>query len=154
MATGNNFYDITKVIKDGLLNGPFTNTVTYGNITEVDLNKTTIFPLAHMNIVNADFNENTWTYDFDILVMDIVDWSNEDEVNNLVGNDNTFDILNTQQAVCGRLLGELKRGNIAINGYELEDGATCEPFQERFENHLAGWNLQFSVTVANSIPIC
>ena len=149
-----NFYDITKVIKDTLLAEPFTSTVTYGNITEVDLNKTTIFPLAHMTVTNADFNENTWTYDVNILVMDIVDQSNEDELNNLVGNDNTFDILNTQLAVCGRFLGEMKRGLLAQNGYELEDGATCEPFDERFENHLAGWSIDFSVTVANSIPIC
>lgn len=149
-----NFYDILEVIKKALLSEPFTSTVTYGNITEVDLNKTTIFPLAHMNVTSIEYNTNTFRFNINILLMDIVDQSNEPEQNNLVGNDNTHDILNTQLTNAGRLLSQLKRGYLAKNGYELQDGAFIEPFDERFENHLAGVSLDFSVDIALNIPIC
>ena len=38
-------YDILEIIKDELLASPSVNTVTYGDLSEVDLDKTTIFPL-------------------------------------------------------------------------------------------------------------
>ena len=38
------FYDLTDKIKDTLQAEPFVNTVTYGSLDDVDLNKQTIFP--------------------------------------------------------------------------------------------------------------
>ena len=43
-------YDIVDKLKDRLRTNPNVFTVTYGDISEVDLNKTTIFPLSHLNI--------------------------------------------------------------------------------------------------------
>jgi hypothetical protein len=43
-------YRIIKEIKDVLLAEPFVNTVTEGDIFEIDLNKQTIFPLSHIII--------------------------------------------------------------------------------------------------------
>ena len=39
------FYNITTKIKETLEQEPFVNTITYGNIDDVDLNKQNIFPL-------------------------------------------------------------------------------------------------------------
>ena len=46
-------YDILTKIKEHLEADVSINTVTFGDIMEVDLNKQTIFPLAHMMIDNA-----------------------------------------------------------------------------------------------------
>ena len=44
------FYQITNTIKDQLLADDNINTVTTGDITDIDLNKQTIFPLStHCN---------------------------------------------------------------------------------------------------------
>ena len=43
-------YDIVDKLKDRLRTNPNVFTVSYGDITEVDLNKTTIFPLSLMEI--------------------------------------------------------------------------------------------------------
>jgi hypothetical protein len=47
------FYQLTETIKDQLLNDVNTNTVTTGDITEIDLSKQTIFPLAHIIVNNV-----------------------------------------------------------------------------------------------------
>ena len=45
------FYILTQAIKDALLQDPNVNTVTEGDLFDVDLAKQTIFPLSHL-IVN------------------------------------------------------------------------------------------------------
>ena len=57
------FYNITNKIKETLTLEPFVNTVTLGNIDDVDLNKQTIFPLSHITINNTTVATNTliWT---------------------------------------------------------------------------------------------
>ena len=42
------FYQLTDTIKTNLLLDSNVNTVTTGDITEIDLSKQTIFPLAHI----------------------------------------------------------------------------------------------------------
>ena len=53
-------------------------TTTIGDIFEVDLVETT-YPLMHVTTENASFDTNNLTYNFQIIVMDLVkkDESNE-----------------------------------------------------------------------------
>jgi hypothetical protein len=53
------FYLLTDTIKDTLLSDVNVNTVTTGDLTEVDLSKQTIFPLSHMIVNNVTSSENT-----------------------------------------------------------------------------------------------
>jgi hypothetical protein len=46
------FYQLTETIKEQLLNDVNVNTVTTGDITEIDLSKQTIFPLSHIIVNN------------------------------------------------------------------------------------------------------
>ena len=47
------FYQITETIKSNLLSDVNVNTVTTGDISDVDLQKQTIFPLCHIIINNV-----------------------------------------------------------------------------------------------------
>jgi hypothetical protein len=47
------FYQVTTAIKDQLYKDVFVNTVSSGDIFEIDLNKQTIFPLSHIIVNNA-----------------------------------------------------------------------------------------------------
>ena len=51
------FYQITETIKDQLLNDVNVNTVTTGDITDIDLSKQTIFPLCHIIVNNVTIEE-------------------------------------------------------------------------------------------------
>lgn len=148
------FYDITKKIKDALEAEPFVNTVTIGNIDDVDLNKQNIFPLSHIIINTTTINEKTINFNISVLFMDIVDISKNSDSSKFLGNDNEQDVLNTQLAVASRLTGLLKRGSLYSDLYQLEGDVSCEPFVDRFENKLAGWTATFNVIIKNDMTIC
>tara|TARA_E500000318_G_scaffold108375_1_gene119125 strand:- start:339 stop:794 length:456 start_codon:yes stop_codon:yes gene_type:complete len=150
----NSFYDLTKKIKDTLKAEPFVNTVTYGSLDDIDLNKQTIFPLSHIIVNNAVVGENTVAYNISVLSMDIVDESKEEVTDNFVGNNNEQDVLNTQLEVQNRLIALLQRGDLYRDKYQVEGDVTCEPFVDRFENKLAGWAATFDVIVPNDMTIC
>ena len=145
------FYNILDTIKGELLDSPFVNTVTYGALDRVDLNKKTIFPLSHFMVNNVSYGENTLTYNLSLLCMDIVNISNDEVEDIFVGNNNEHDVFNTQQSVIIRVLDALKRGDLYTNLYQLQGEPNIEPFVDRFENRLAGWAVTFDVVVVNDM---
>jgi len=148
------FYNVTKQIKEALEAEPFVNTVTFGSIDDVDLNKTTIFPLSHIIVNNTTVGSKTLTFNISILSMDIVDISKDEVTDIFVGNDNEQDVLNTQLALQTRVINKLQRGDLYTDLFQVEGDVTCEPFVDRFENKLAGWAATFDVIVQNDMTIC
>ena len=147
------FYDLTQKIKDTLQAEPFVNTVTYGSLDDVDLNKQTIFPLSHIIVNNCNVDSSVLTFNISVLAMDIVDESKLETTDNFVGNDNEQDVLNTQLAILNRLIALLQRGTLYTDKYQVEGTVGCEPFVDRFENKLAGWVATFDVIIQNDMTI-
>ena len=148
------FYNLTDKLKDTLIAEPFVNTVTFGSLDDVDLNKQTIFPLSHIIVNSTSVGSKTLTFNVSILAMDIVDISKEETTDVFIGNDNEQDVLNTQLALLTRVINELQRGSLYTELYQVEGDVSCEPFVDRFENKLAGWAATFDVLVQNDITIC
>ena len=148
------FYNVTDKIKDTLAAEPFVNTVTYGSLDDVDLNKQTIFPLSHLIVNNCSVANNTLTFNISVLAMDIVDESKEEVEDDFVGNDNEQDVMNTQLAVLNRLIAILQRGDVYTDKFQVVGAVGCEPFVDRFENKLAGWTITFNVEIPNGMTIC
>lgn len=148
------FYLLTEAIENALLNNVNVNTVTTGDIYDIDLKKQSIFPLCHIIINNVSANESVLVFNVSVLSMDIVDESKEETTDIFRGNNNEQDVLNTQLAVLNSLVQELRKGNLYNDKYQLDGNANCEPFYERFENKLAGWTATFDVFVNNDITIC
>ena len=148
------FYLLTETIKDQLLGDVNVNTVTTGDIYDIDLAKQSIFPLSHIIINSVSTQEQTLTFNISVLSMDIVDESKEATTDIFRGNNNEQDILNTQLAVLNKLVMVLRKGTLYNDQYQLNGDATLEPFYERFDNRLAGWSATFDVFVKNDIDIC
>lgn len=154
------FYNITKALKDSLEANNVTSVVTMGDITDVDLNRRTIFPLAHIIPQSGAVQDTTTSMSISILFMDVVDYSDtnaKDEAEPFYGNNNIQDILNTQFYAANMLVQELKRGSLWDEDIQIPNGteATLEPFLDRFENVLAGWTLTFTLQYRNTdISIC
>ena len=148
------FYQVTDKLKTLLNAEPFVNTVTYGSIDDVDLDKQSIFPLSHIIVNNAVVGTKTTTFSISVLAMDIVDISNDEVTDTFVGNDNEQDVLNTQLALLTRVINELQRGDSYTDKYQVQEDVTCEPFVDRFENKLAGLTATFSVMVVNDMTVC
>jgi len=151
------FYNLSNKIRETLQLDEFVNTVTYGDLMEVDLNKQTIFPLSHFMISGATMQSNVWNFSVSLLCMDLVNES-KNYANGIPGefrgNNNEQDVFNTQLAVANRLLELLLRGDLYVDKYQLEGDPTLEPFVDRFENKLAGWTVTFNVLIPNDMTIC
>ena len=148
------FYLLTEAIEQQLLSDVNVNTVTTGDIYDIDLSKQSIFPLSHIIINNVTADESVLTFNVSVLAMDVVDESKEKTTDIFRGNNNEQDVLNTQLQVLNKLIQVLRKGNLYNDQYQLDGNASCEPFYERFENKMAGWSATFNVFVNNDITIC
>ena len=125
------FYDIIDKMKTYLQGNNNINTVTFGDLFEVDLAKQTIFPLAHIivNSCNEDLKDQT-NYFHDIT--------------------NKQDVLNTMFFVVNGLQSALRRGEMYSDLFQIDSDFDAQMFEDRFENLLAGWSLTLDVIVPNN----
>jgi hypothetical protein len=148
------YYQITETLKTNLLADENVNTVTTGDIFDIDLSKQTIFPLSHIVINSVEIQEQVLNFNITVMAMDIVDQSKDEVTDVFRGNNNEQDILNTQLAVVNKLVGLLSKGTLYQDKYQLDGAASCEFFYERFENQMAGVACTFNVLIANDINVC
>ena len=148
------FYQLTETIKTQLLADVNVNTVTTGDIFDIDLSKQSIYPLAHIIVNNVTAQEQVLLFNITVMAMDIVDESKKETTDIFVGNNNEQDVLNTQLAVLNKLQMVLRRGTLYSDKFQLEGDATLEPFYERFDNRLAGYAATMNVIIHNDIDIC
>ena len=145
-------YDIIREIKSFLRENPIVNTVTFGDITQIDLNKTTIFPLSHFILGNIAVTDHTLRITISMLFIDIVDYSKEHNPNDFGDREdasNLVDVYNTQLAIAAQLISNLRKGDLFRQGYQLVGEPVLVPFKDRFESDLAGWSTDVVFEVKN-----
>tara|TARA_R100000951_G_scaffold1062_1_gene2914 strand:+ start:40 stop:510 length:471 start_codon:yes stop_codon:yes gene_type:complete len=148
------YYQLTSTIEEQLLADVNNNTVSIGDISKLNLNKQDIFPLAHMIVNNVTVEEQVLRFNISILACDIVDQSKDVTTDRFTGNDNEQDVLNTQLAVLNRLIQRLRMGSLHTDMYQLDGNPSLSPFNDRFENQLAGWSADMDILIYNDIYIC
>ena len=144
-------YTVLDKLRLKLKENGITNTVTFGDILEVDLDKTTIYPLTHITLGNVVFSPHIITTTIQLFCLDIVDKTNEltdDDI--FYGNDNLQDILNTQLQVVNDIQAELRRGGLFDDNLQLTTDITASPFMDNFENELAGWAVTINIEMPNT----
>ena len=148
------FYQLTETIKTQLLLDINVNTVTTGDISDINLNKQDIFPLSHIIVNNVVVNEQTLDFNISILSSDIVNQSKQETTDIFTGNNDVQNILNTQLAVLNKVIQKLRMGNLHTDMYQLNGSPSLQPFYDRFENQLAGWTATMDIQIYNDIYIC
>ena len=148
------FYLLTETIEQQLLADVNVNTVTTGDIYDIDLAKQSIFPLSHIIINNVSADEQVLSFNVSVLAMDVVDESKKATTDIFRGNNNEQDVLNTQLQVLNKLIKVLRKGNLYSDQFQLNGDASCEPFYDRFDNKVAGFTATFDVLVNNDITLC
>lgn len=143
--------NLTDAIKTELTNNKLVNSVTFGTLDEVELLKRDNYPLAHVGISTGSIESSTSELEVNILFLDVVDVSNENED---TFNDDEIYKLNNMLAAATKTAQELQRGNLYEQGFQLEEGASVEFFSDRFEDKLAGVGLDLTITIQNSTDLC
>jgi hypothetical protein len=149
-------YQILDKIKDKLRTSPNIQTVSFGDIMEVDLNKTTLYPLAHVGMGDVSLQDHKIEVTINLLLLDIVDDNrNPSTEDDFYSNSNLQDILNTLLAEANILISDLRRGSSFDELYQIDTDITARPFLDRFENQLAGWGVDLIISFPNNdVSIC
>ena len=148
--TYNNVIDTVKCIGEQHKN---IEAVTTGDIWEIDLERTTIYPLFHINPVSVDLSLHQRTFNFQLFVMDLVEpnEANEQEVMS-----DTCEIMNDIVAIFkrGEILYQYEEEHGEEPRYFISDDFTLEPFTERFSSSVSGWVMNLSIIVENELNSC
>ena len=68
---------MTSKLEEILLADENVSTVTYGDITDVATQKTTIFPLSHFVVNGVEIKDQVFTFNITLACMDIIDQTNK-----------------------------------------------------------------------------
>ncbi len=143
-------YETLNKIKDNLRSNPSIQTVTFGDLMEVDLAKTTIFPLAHVQMGNVSFRDHVIVMNISVLFLDIIDDNREvNDSDQFYGNNNLIDVLNTQLAAANVLQADMRRGSSYNDLFQITGDISARPFLDKFENELAGWGVDLIIELPN-----
>lgn len=154
MSTAVTFYKVTEKLREILLSDSSVNTVSYGDITKVATEKTTIYPLSHFVVNSVQVKENVFLINMSLACMDLINQTNVSTTDHFNGNDNQMDIFNTQLAVVSRAVLLLRRAAAADGGFRLIGEPTTTQFNHRFEDDVAGWDITFDLMVGQDMDIC
>jgi hypothetical protein len=148
----NGLYRVLEKIKEVLEADVDVNKVTYGDITQIDLDKQTIYPLSHVMLNTIVSNEQVLRFNISIIAMDIVDVTKEEDDG--YERSNEQDVLNTQLAVLNKAIQKMRIGNLYRDRFQVEGDVSIEPFTDRFENQVAGVVGTFDIIIENDVDVC
>lgn len=147
------YYNLIDKLHTYLSGNQSINTVTFGDLLEVDLSRQSIFPLAHVGIGSVTFGEYIMSVSLNVIVMDIVDEDKDDKQSKTkphLGLDNAHDIHNDLLNVVNGLQSSLRRGGLYDDLYEVEGSPNARLFEDRFENKVTGWSMEVIINIPNN----
>ena len=144
--------------------------VSVGDIYDINLEKMQLFPLLHINPVNVTTGQSELLYNFQIFVMDLVSEKDNWQTYQAAGLTKLIDPKNNEQQVFNQTLdiatdfiGMLRHSKqqslFGVNDineaiYFTEGEYTIEPFSERFDNLCCGQVFQVGIKVMNDFQTC
>ena len=140
------YYKLLDTLKAQLNATNLINTVTDGQISDVDLAKQTLFPLAHIIVNSATIEGKLQRFNVTILAMDILDGKEKYDVEP--------SIMNAMLQALNRVYEVMTRGDLNPDYIMIDGAPTLEPFTDRFENKLAGWAMTFDVIMMSEMTVC
>ena len=150
----NQYTELLTYLKQLFESDPLVNTVTKGNIDELDLNKMDISPLVHILVTNPNFNNaQAITFDVEVTVVDVVDVNKEVNTDKFWENDNEVDVLNETLAIINRAYSILLRDFQDKNITAIQNAVAQEVSANK--DNMIGWTLPFQVIMPNDkISLC
>lgn len=154
-------YSFAQFFNTLALNHPNIKTFTMGDIEDIDTAKQTLFPLCHLILNNTTIGINPiMTYNCTLLVMDIVAEITENSsghfnsiTKNYKGVTNLLDVWNTSQATLSDIVVYIQNNPQALD-YNIETDVILTPFQQRFDNVLAGFGANLNIQVPYNPNSC
>jgi hypothetical protein len=146
----NQYTELLQYLKSIAQSDDFVNTITRGEFEKVDLDKSNIFPLVHINITSAGFtNGQTINFNVQVGCFDLRDVNKEIREDKFWEQDNEVDNLNETLAVLNRMWLRMYR-DFEDNNITASENPSLEVVTFDNKNLLDGWILTFDVEVPNT----
>ena len=159
--TGTNYslyYNVINYFKTIMSNHPSIEVVTFGDAWYIGERQFPAYPMGNILILESDFGTNVTNYKVQLIVADKVknknnesNPTNNEQIIPLYGVDDKTDAWANTLAIINDLTSYTQRG---VQGFEINDDIVCTPFAERFDNGLAGWQAEFTLTTHNDRNRC
>lgn len=159
--TGTNYslyYNVINYFKTIMSNHPSIEVVTLGDAWDIGERQFPAYPMGNILILESDFGTNVTNYKIQLIVADKVknknnesNPTNNEQIIPLYGVDDKTDAWANTLAIINDLTSYTQRG---VAGFEINDDIVCTPFAERFDNGLAGWQAEFTLTTHNDRNRC
>ena len=150
----NEFKNTINYLKELLTSDTRVKTVTHGVSNDIDLDKKTIYPLAHIQVLsfNPVYQMGMISFLFEIHILKIRDIAKVPSLDKWVRNDNELDNYNTCVNIANKLFANLKNYN--TNDIELVSQTTPEIISLEFMNMLDGCKFQIELGITNQVDGC
>lgn len=159
--TGTNFtlyYNVLNYFKTIMSNHPSIEVVTQGSMNDFDTKEYPSYPVANITILSANFSENTTDFEIQLTVADKIKNLNDESAGRTNGQtipfkgvDDLVDIHANTLSILNDLTAYTQR---SVSGFEINSITSCTPFEDSFNNGLAGWVTTFTLTTHNDRNRC
>jgi hypothetical protein len=152
------YYNILDYFKTIMTNHPSLEIVTQGLIQDFDTREFPQYPVGNVSILSCEYFETTTNWNIQLVVADKIKNRNNESVGGFntqtipfYGVDDVVDIHANTLAIINDLTSFTQK---SVNGLDIPDIIINEPFEDRFNNGLAGWVSTFTVVVHNNRDRC
>lgn len=154
------YYNILNYWKTIMSNHPSLEQTSQGDIFQLDDNEYPKYPLGNVQITNVDFTDSTTIYSIQLIIADKVKLKNNESVGErnrmsvpYEGTDDVIDIWANTLAIINDLVSYTQY-SASTTGIEINSSIRNVPFQDNFDNGLAGWSSSFDIIVHNNRNRC
>ena len=154
------YYSFTQFFANVCNAHPNITTFDMSDIRTIDTEKQTLFPYANLIVNNVAIDSGVMTYNVTLMVMDRVVEVEDVSVGNFNtidkdyrGYSNVSDVWNTSLMTINDITSYIYRNPDAYQ-YNVVGSSLATPFEERFQNLLAGWAVDMNISVGNENPMC
>ena len=142
----NELYLSTKFIVDAFTDNKLINTITYEKTNDIDLNKSNIFPLINIDIIESSMVEEMIYFNY--LITIVSDRNVENTLNNdKIFNSNMVDNLNECHSIAVKFVNNVKSQYNNASDIEISQVSTIRMLKFNNTNILDGvqFNLQLEI---------
>jgi len=139
-------------------NHPSIQVVTQGLLQDFDTREFPQYPVGNVSVLRADFEGTMTEYEIQLIIADKIKNKNNESNSTFntqtipfYGVDDVVDIHANTLAIINDLTSFTAN---SVDGFEINDIISNEPFEDRFNNGLAGWVSTFTLTVHNDRNRC
>jgi hypothetical protein len=154
------YYNILDYWKTIMSNHPSIAQTSQGDIYQIDDNEYPKYPISNVAITDIRFSDSITIYSIQLIVADKVKLKNNESVGErnrmsvpFQGTDDVIDIWANTLAIINDLVS-FTQYSAETTGIQIDSEIKNTPFQDNFDNGLAGFVSTFDIRVHNNRNRC